>query len=378
MRFVASRGLSDSYRRATEGHSPWTRDAQNPAPICINDVSAAPFDEPLQSTVLSEGIAALAFIPLVSSGSLIGKFMVYFNEPHVFSEEELDLAVTIARQLAFGIDRKRSDEALARSKEQYRGLARSLDAEVRERTRQLEQRNADVLRQSEQLRELSWRVMQVQDEERRRIARELHDSAGQTLTVIGMNLGRLAHRLEQGESVPASDLQETSDLVRQLSQEIRTTSYLLHPPLLEESGLAGALRWYVMGLIDRGLLEIDFAIPDDFGRLAPDRELVIFRIVQEALTNIHRHSGSKTARIRIHRDAAQVSLEIQDDGHGIPQEKLANLHSRGSGVGLRGMQERVLQLHGHMHIDSHSHGTTIRVLLPIAEPETPKHLHAAG
>ncbi|HZS71013.1 MAG TPA: PAS domain S-box protein [Candidatus Acidoferrum sp.] len=377
MRFVASRGLSESYRQATEGHSPWARGTADAAPICVNDVRATPFQEPLQSTICSEGIAALAFVPLVSSASLIGKFMVYFDQPHVFTEDELDLSLTISRQLASGVDRKRSEEALARSREQYQQLAQSLDAEVQARTRELEERNADVVRQSEQLRELSWRVMQVQDEERRRLARELHDSAGQTLTVIGMNLGRLMHRAEQGEFIRASDLRESSELVHQLSREIRTTSYLLHPPLLEESGLASALRWYVAGLMDRGLLEINLTIPENFGRLSSEMELVLFRIVQEALTNVHRHSGSKTAEIRICRDSNRVALEIQDHGRGIPAEKLSHVQASGTGVGLRGMRERVRQLHGLLVIDSGPAGTTIRVNLPISS-DALKHLEAAG
>jgi signal transduction histidine kinase len=133
-------------------------------------------------------------------------------------------------------------------------------------------------------------------------------------------------------------------LVQQLTQEIRTTSYLLHPPLLDESGLSSALRWYVQGLSERSGLDIDLRIPEDFGRLHPDVELVVFRLVQECLTNIHRHSGSKTALIRVDRKAENIYVEVEDEGKGISAEQLAEIQSQGTGVGIRGMRERVHQL----------------------------------
>jgi len=157
-------------------------------------------------------------------------------------------------------------------------------------------------------------------------------------------------------------------LVKELSQEIRTTSYLLHPPLLDESGLSGALLWYIQGLKDRSDLDINLTIRRDFGRLAQEMELAIFRIVQECLTNIRRHSGSKVAAIRVLRDDENVFLEVQDEGRGISAAKLAEIQSRGTGVGIRGMRERALQFGGQIKIQSEGRGTTILITLPLVKP----------
>jgi PAS domain S-box-containing protein len=362
MRFVKWRGLSESYRKATEGHSPWRHDEENPLPICMNRIDDSNLGEAIKAVVKNEGIEALTFIPLVASGKLIGKFMMYFDSPHEFDQGETDLSLTIARQIAFGIDRKRSEEELRASEERFRKLSASLDAEVRARTEELEQRNQELMCRSEQLRELSRRMLQAQDAERRHIARELHDSAGQTLTVLNLNLSSLAKNVVPGREKEA---EEALHLVQQLSREIRTSSYLLHPPLLDENGLVDALNWYVEGLIQRSDLEIGVLISEEFGRLPSDLELVIFRLVQESLNNIHRHSGSKSATIRIARRPISVYLEVEDYGRGIPPEKLAQIHAQGSGVGIRGMGERVRQFGGEMNIESNGSGTKIFVTLPI-------------
>jgi PAS domain S-box-containing protein len=252
-----------------------------------------------------------------------------------------------------------------RTEENYRQLAETLDAEVRARTRELEQRNADVVKQAEQVRDLSIRLMKTQDEERRHVARELHDSAGQTLAVLGMSIGTLISKLETIAPELALDAGRIEEFVQQLHRDIRTTSYLLHPPLLDESGLASALIWYVQGLSERSGLAIALDIPEDFGRLPADMELAIFRIVQEGLTNIHRHSGSKSAEIGIAREGGNVRIVIDDHGKGMSPERLAEIQSRGSGVGIRGMRERVRQFQGEMKIQSSGSGTHIVVSLPI-------------
>jgi PAS domain S-box-containing protein len=362
MRFVSWRGLSDGYRKATDGHSPWKLRDQIPTVIRMDDIDKGDLPEPLRTTIKKEGIGALAFIPLISGGQLIGKFMTYFNEPHRFSDEEMDLSLTIARQIAFAISRKRSDEALRRSEERFRNLSETLDAEVRARTLELEERNAQVVDGAERLRELSRRVMQVQDQERRHIARELHDSAGQVLAVLGMNVGQLVQQVRP-ELKPAA--QETERLVQELTQELRTMSYLLHPPLLDEIGLTAALNWYVQGVKERSEIDIRLSIAENLGRLPADLELIIFRLVQECLTNVHRHSGSKSATIRLTRGDDSVSLEVQDQGKGIPHQKLANIQRHASGVGIQGMRERVQQFHGEMSIESDGTGTRVFVVLPV-------------
>jgi signal transduction histidine kinase len=253
------------------------------------------------------------------------------------------------------------------AEENYRNLAETLDAQVRARTRELEQRNADMLRQAGQVTDLSRRLLHTQDEERRHIARELHDSAGQTLTVLGMSVAQLVQKAGRSSPELATEAENTQELVQQLHREIRTTSYLLHPPLLDENGLSSALSWYIEGLRERSDVGISLSVPEDIGRLPSDMELVIFRVVQECLTNIHRHSGSKTASIRLARDSDVVVVEVQDSGRGISAQKLVELQSGGSGVGIRGMRERVRQLGGEMNIDSDGSGTRVSVTIPAAK-----------
>src|SRR5581483_11240822 len=372
MRFVSWRGLSASYREAVEGHSPWKPGDLDPQPVPIENVELAELDDELKKIVQGEDIESLCFVPLVSRGKLIGKFMVYFPTPHIFTGDQLSLSLTIARQLAFAIERRRGEEALKTSEESFRKLSETLDAEVRARTRELEERNTDVLRQSEQLRELSWRLLRIQDDERRRIARELHDSAGQTLTALGMNVAQIAQKAQGSVPPLTTYLQQAEDLIRQLHSEIRTMSYLLHPPLLDETGLAPALTWYIEGLRSRSRLEMTLSISEDLGRLPRVRELVIFRVVQECLTNTHRHSGSKSAAITIARTPNSVTPEVRDRGQGMSPEKLADIQSRGSGVGIRGMRERVRQLHGDILIESDSSGTRVSATIPISAERSGK------
>jgi signal transduction histidine kinase len=205
----------------------------------------------------------------------------------------------------------------------------------------------------------------VQDEERRRIARELHDSAGQILAALAMNLSRVTQHAREDGFQLLEEAEDSQQLVQQLTQEIRTMSYLLHPPLLDETGLSEAVRWYIQGLTERNGLEIQLDVSDDFGRLPREMELVMFRLVQECLTNLHRHSGSKSATIRIARDGELISLDVQDKGKGISPERLAEIQAKGSGVGITGMRERVRQFGGRMKLESSADGTRISFVLPL-------------
>jgi len=254
--------------------------------------------------------------------------------------------------LAMGETRRRREVVLLAGQ-------RELEEAVRERTVELDRTNQN-------LRELSARLMQLQDDERRRIARELHDSVGQTLAALGMNLAAVGLDIERLTKT-AMTVSDSAALVQELSQEVRTISHLLHPPLLDETGLASALRWYITGFAQRSKIEVDLDVPADFERLTRESETAIFRTVQECLTNIHRHSESPTARIRIAASGGQVCVEVEDRGKGIPPEKQFEMASTGAiGVGIRGMRERLLQLGGSLDIHSNGKGTLIVARLPVA------------
>lgn len=168
------------------------------------------------------------------------------------------------------------------------------------------------------------------------------------------------------------DVAYAEELVRHLTEEIRTTSYLLHPPLLDETGISSALSWYVQGLAERSGLAIDLKLSDNFGRLPSQIELFIFRLVQECLTNIHRHSGSKTALIRIEREEDTVRIKVEDQGKGMSPDRLSEIQSQGAGVGIRGMRERVRHLRGDLVIESDDCGTRVYAALPLTTSPSPR------
>ncbi len=224
------------------------------------------------------------------------------------------------------------------------------------------QRTADLKQAEERLRQLTARLHSAQDEQGRRIARELHDSAGQSVTALGLNLALMSHKLGQNNPDLAQLIEESRGIVKSLSKELRTISYLFHPPLLDEAGLAHALRLYVDGFSERSGLAVELEIPAELSRLPHDSEITIFRLVQECLTNIHRHSGSPSARVRIMRDSQMMTLEVQDRGRGMGAA--SKLGSANPGVGILGMRERVRQLGGQLEIQSGAGGTTVRAIFP--------------
>ena len=249
---------------------------------------------------------------------------------------------------------------------EHRQLRSMLEERVHERTRELESKNLELVRQTEVVRELSARLLQIQDEERRRIARELHDSVGQMLAAVSMNMAHVTHEARSLSPDAHKALEDNAGLLEQLSSEIRTISHLLHPPLLDEVGLQSALQWYIDGFSERSKIKVDLELPDDFGRLPRNLEITLFRVVQECLTNIHRHSGSNTAAIRVSRSQNEVRLEVRDAGKGIPVEAQTSLSSgKLSGVGLRGMHERLRQMGGHLDVQSNGNGTLVLATLPI-------------
>jgi len=223
------------------------------------------------------------------------------------------------------------------------------------------------LRPQKQQIELASRLQNLQDEERKRIARELHDSVGQLLAAISMNIGIVQSQPRQLDPTTAKAIADTAILTEQVSSEIRTISHLLHPSLLDLAGLASALRWYVDGFSARSKIRVDLEIPPDFGRLPAEVEIAIFRIVQECLTNIHRHSGSPTATIRLKQDGDRLTVQVEDSGKGIPKEKQRELTESGlSSVGFAGMQERLKNLGGSLEIQSPGTGTVVIATLKVA------------
>jgi len=221
----------------------------------------------------------------------------------------------------------------------------------------------------EALRNLSGRLLQLQDEERRRIARELHDSTGQSLAALVIHLSAVSAKIADMDPSAAELLREAILLSQKASDETRTLSYLLYPPTLDYAGLRSALEWYIEGFTQRSKVKVDLNVSLGTIRLPEIAERTLFRIVQESLTNIFRHSGSDTASVQIEARSGIVRLEVADNGKGIPEEILATLNSSGGqlGVGIRGMRERVRQLGGWLQIRSWPSGTTIIVTLPVTE-----------
>lgn len=217
------------------------------------------------------------------------------------------------------------------------------------------------------LRELSLRLLRTQDEERRRIGRELHDSLGQYLAMLKLNLDSVQLELDQSGGAIAGRLTQCVSLAEDCIKEARTISYLLYPPMLEEVGLTSAIPWYLEGFSKRSNIRTTFEADPDVGRLELGSELALFRVLQESLTNIHRHSGSATAHVRLFKGDGRLVLEIKDRGKGIPPEFLKSVGEDwlGSlGVGLRGMHERMQQLDGTLEVSSDRSGTVVRASVP--------------
>jgi signal transduction histidine kinase len=222
-----------------------------------------------------------------------------------------------------------------------------------DRRRQLEGANSELQR-------LSGHVTTAQDEERRRIARELHDGIGQYLAAIKMSCEVALAQSKPADSTEA--LEDSLELLDRCTAEVRTLSHLLHPPLLEEMGLASAVPWYVQGFTERSGIRVELDVPSQLERLPQSVEMVLFRVLQESLTNIHRHSGSKIAKIRLYIKDGWAILNIEDRGKGFHSN---NGHAFNAGVGIAGMRERVREQGGELQITSSKDGTKVEVMMPL-------------
>ena len=289
-------------------------------------------------------------------------------------EEHGDLLLKICAEHSAVIPGE-SYTALASEDERLRGVAQlqqkaaALENEVAER-RMVEEKlrrsqselESLVEQRTAALRQLSSRLLNLQDTERRRIARELHDSLGQYLVALKLNVEILRRSPAQMELWSQSE-----ELMERCIAEVRTLSYLLHPPTMDAVGIASAARWYVEGFGLRSGLKLTLDAPDDPVRLPDAIELALFRVLQEALTNVHRHSGASAANILIRRSSGQVVLEVNDNGHGMSQEMLDRFREAGTGtgVGLMSMHERARELGGTIQIESGSTGTSVRIAIPV-------------
>lgn len=288
-----------------------------------------------------------------------------------------DLASELAaknQQLAAVLEKAAATERLLIEVEQkLRAANEQLDLKIQERTSELTHANEMLHREierrvqtEEMLRKLSTRVLSLQDDERRRLGRELHDGAGQLLAALHINLGFISQRTKN-DPVASAKVADSAALADQVISEIRTLSYLLHPPMLDEAGLASAVEWYVRGFSQRSKIRVKLDIDPELPRFPTEVETTIFRIVQECLVNIHRHSGSPIAFISLRSNSSGAALAIRDRGRGIPREIVNKLEDGGAniGVGIGGMRERARQLGGRVHIRRVNPGTLVEVNLPV-------------
>ena len=281
----------------------------------------------------------------------------YLSEPIDQQELVATVKALLRMREAQKEARRQADEA-ERARRELKAINETLETRVQQRTAELQRHISEVQK-------LSSFLLQAQDEERRRISRELHDSTGQLLVALKLNVNQL--KSEFGNANPEGQrlLQDTEAVVEEMSRQLRTMSYLLHPPLLDEAGLVSALRWYVDGFATRSSLKVTLDVPGHLGRLPQVLETTIFRLVQESLTNIHRHSESKTGSIRIVTEDDEVLVEVSDEGKGFSFDSEVEGRTARPGVGILGMRERVHRFGGTLEILSGSSGTHVIAKLPV-------------
>ncbi len=257
-------------------------------------------------------------------------------------------------------------KALETEIEEHERLRQELELHVRARTAELQSKNVQLLDEVKRredaetsLRTLTSQLMLIRDEERRRVAHELHESTAQVLATVAMNLSVLGEA-DRGKR-ESKLITESAGLVDNLLGEVRQLSNLLHPPTLDEMGLPSAIQWYAERFAKRSNINVTLEIPSDFGRLSREKEMALFRVVQESLANVHQHSGSASATVRISQSSDHVCVQVSDLGKGMP----AGPSSGSSGVGIKGMCERLRQLGGVLNVHSNGGGTLVTADIPV-------------
>ncbi|MFZ0439600.1 MAG: sensor histidine kinase, partial [Candidatus Sulfotelmatobacter sp.] len=275
------------------------------------------------------------------------------------SEDERLRSITQLQQKAKALETEVAD---------HQRLRQELELHVQSRTAELQSKNVQLLEEAKKredaetsLRTLTSQLMLIRDEERRRVALELHENTAQLLATLAMNLSVLGETTKPDDVRESRLIKESAALVGSLLGEVRQLSHLLHPPTLDEMGLLSAVQWYVEQFGKRTNIEVTLEIPDDFGRLSREREIAVFRVVQEALANVQQHSGSATATVRISKSSGQVRVHVSDLGKGMSMESSVTR----SGVGINGMRERLRQLGGTLSVHSNGRGTLVTADLPL-------------
>lgn len=333
LRLAAGPKVSEVWNEAFDGlRIPSYTDFQTMAgtlekPFPVADMRNDPSFAACWDLALSQGVQAAWSVPILSKDKkILGALILFYPTPQPPGERDLELMEQVIHIAAIAIECHRNEE---------------------------------------DLREFSRRLYQSQDEERRRIARELHDSTGQNLAVLEMNLAALRGAISSPPCECDEILLQCTSLTRSISDELRTLSYLLHPPMLDECGLNSAIQHYASGINQRNRLHLKVEIPQDLGRLSEEAELAIFRIVQASLTNVHLHSGASAAKVKIEQNLDGIVVEISDEGQGIPDGVLDHSsRTKAVGIGIAGMRERVRQLGGRLEIETSRNGTTVRATIP--------------
>jgi PAS domain S-box-containing protein len=356
MRFKAWRGLSDDYRRAVEGHSPWKRDTPDPRVVVVGNIDEAEIAPDLQEVIRREGIQALSFIPLMYGGRLIGKFMVYFNRPCMMDEEEINLAHTIAGTVALGIERKAGEETLRRLNEE-------LEARIDDRTR-------DLVTSQERLRALATELNLTEQRERQQLATELHDYLAQLLALNKIKVAQV--KQQPATPAVAKLLNEMQDVLDKALTYTRTLVAELSPPMLQEFGLLSALQWLAEQMKVHGLrvvLDAEGSLPS----ISEDQARLLFQSVRELLINITKHGQINCATVQVRQATEKLRIDVIDEGAGFDLAAAAAAAAAGTATthsskfGLFSIRERMIALGGEFHIASAvGQGTTATLVLPLA------------